>query len=175
MICDVTNDISWFHGCYVTERYLVTDSPDQSRAQVSKGCEVVRLGSGFVTAVPHTNQTNEIQPPLIRDYDGCIDLDQRGCITSHRINSVTKPPTQCLVRAKYPEIQVLRWWLAGVAIRAQIRGLEASHSPSRPVRDRWAGRLQGTLQLCNRLDFQICQCLHVMSHIFIGFVTAASV
>ena len=132
MICDVTNDISWFHGCYVTERYLVTDSPDQSRAQVSKGCEVVRLGSGFVTAVPHTNQTNEIQPPLIRDYDGCIDLDQRGCITSHRINSVTKPPTQCLVRAKYPEIQVLRWWLAGVAIRAQIRGLEASHSPRDP-------------------------------------------
>ena len=62
-------------------------------------------------------------------------------------------------KAKYPEIQV-RWWLAGVAIRAQIRGLEASHSPSRPVRDRWAGRLQGTLQLCNRHEIKIYHWLH---------------
>ena len=159
MTCYVTNDISCFHGGYVTERYLVTDPPDRARTQVPKGCEMVRLISGFVTAAPHTIRTNEIHPPLIRDYDGCINLEQRGCIMSHRINSVTKPSTQCLVRSKYPEIQV-RWWLAGVAIRAQIRGLEASHSPSRPVRDRWAGRLQGTLQLCNRHKIQIYHWLH---------------
>ena len=37
------------------------------------------------------------------------------------------------MRAKYPEIQV-RWWLAGVAIRAQIRGLERAWRPLTALR-----------------------------------------